>query len=114
MPHSTCAAVAAGLPVIMVSPHAAANAAFSWVIVMIVGVGRPSALCLTGTSWKKASSVPEVNQRRSMPLSFIDASGAAAACSAGIEYIAFTRIRYGSITQSGLGGALRALWTYLC
>src|SRR4051812_7827663 len=87
IPHSTCAAVADGRPVIMVSPIAADSAAFSWVMVMIAGVGRPRALCLTGTSWKKASSVPEVNQRRSMPLSFIDAIIASAACSAGIEYV---------------------------
>src|SRR5260370_10623482 len=87
MPHSTCAAVAEGLPEIIVSPIAADRAAFSCVMVMILGVGRPSAPCLTGTCWKKASSVPEVNHSRSMPLSFIDAISASAACSAGIEYV---------------------------
>src|SRR5438067_3795930 len=87
MPHSTCAAVDDGLPVIIVSPQAADSAAFSCVMVMICGVGRPSAWCLIGTSWKNASSVPEVNHSRSMPLSFIDAIIASAACSAGIEYV---------------------------
>jgi hypothetical protein len=42
-PHSTWKAVADGRPVITVSPQAAANAARSWVIVMIRGAGRPSA-----------------------------------------------------------------------
>src|SRR6266851_8192281 len=87
MPHSTWAAVADGFPEIMVSPQAAERAAFSWVMVMIFGVGRPRAWCLIGTSWKKASSVPEVNHKRSMPFSFIDAIIASAACSAGIEYV---------------------------
>src|SRR5216683_2733167 len=96
MPHSTWAAVADGFPEIMVSPQAAARAAFSWVMVMIFGVGLPRAWCFTGTSWKKASSVPEVNHSRSMPFSFIDAINASAACSAGIEYIASTGLRYGS------------------
>src|SRR6266851_3160419 len=108
MPHSTWAAVADGFPEIMVSPQAAARAAFSWVMVMILGVGLPRAWCFTGTSWKKASSVPEVNHSRSMPFSFIDAISASAACSAGIEYIASTCIRYGRLRSSGLGGALRA------
>ena len=31
--------------------------------------------------------MPEVNHRRSMPFSFIDAISASAACSAGIEYV---------------------------
>src|SRR5258707_3729261 len=94
MPHSTCAAVADGFPEIMVSPIAAERAAFSWVMVIIFGVGLPRAWCFTGTSWKKANSVPEVNHSRSMPFSFIDAISASAACSAGIEYKASTCLRY--------------------
>jgi hypothetical protein len=85
-PHSTWNAAADGRPVTTVSPQAAASAAFSWVIVMICGAGRPSIRCLTALSWKNASSLPETNHSRSIPFSFIEATSASADCCAGIRY----------------------------